>query len=220
MSEPTKHRTDAPRDGVGRTEGDDDFWDEEWQDGTWSEAPERRGRQDLLIALGVIAALVVVAAILVGTTRKGTAPGAAGSKPTVAPAAEGGFCDDWPAVLGGDGSSVSGAPGTYIWSDFHGIHLRANSPVPLTVTVTGNADYAVTHRGAGVTASAMSGTSLTFQLPAGDGTTGPDLNVPCATTGLRFEVLKDDLPVPPASIHIGGSGVATANPAPFLRTAG
>lgn len=222
MNRPTDH-ADRPRPAEQSAEGD--FWDDEWNDETWTDPPERSGRRDLVIVVGIVAAILVIGLVLVTTSKRPTDRGegtGTGAAPAEARAKKdkGGFCDDWPAALGGDGAGVSRAPGTSIWSDFGGIHLRANVDKPIRVTLTANAPYTVTRRGSGVTASADSGPALTFDLPAGHGETGPDLNVPCTATGLRLEVLQDGLPVPPEAIHVGGSSTAAANPASFLRTPG
>ena len=213
-------RRPAPRQRRREDWDDDDDWDE---DDDWDDRPGRGGggggRRDLTIVFAVIAAVLAIALVVVatkddgGSTDGATGGGGSGGQE------EGGFCGDWPAALGGAGKNVSTGAGVYIWSDFGGIHIRSNNTEAVTVKTVGNKEFTVTKPGDGVQASADKGSEITFQLPAGDGTSGPDLNVGCEVTSIGFEVQKGTAKVPPDAIKIGDSAVADANPAQFTRDA-
>ena len=201
---------------------DPDDWDDEddWDDRPGRGGGNGGGRRDLTIVFAVIAVVLAVALVVVATKDTGSNSDATGGTGGGNNKPKGDLCGNWPASLGGDGKNVSSGAGVYLWSDFDGIHVRSNNAEPVKVTVVGNKEFAVTKPGAGVQASADKGTEITFDLPAGAGTAGPDLNVPCATTSLGFEVAKAGASVPPQTIKVGGSAVADANPAQFTRDAG
>lgn len=199
-----------------------DDWDDDWDDeDDWDDRRPAGGRRDLTLVFGLIAAVLLVVLVVVITKKDsgssdgsttGATPGASGS--TTVPQ---GFCGDWPASFGGDGKNVAKAEGVYVWSDFDGIHVRANQAKAVEVKVTGNTDFKVKDAGDGTTASATSGKEITLSLPAGKGASGPDLDVPCETTSLGFEVTQGGARVPAASIKVGGDATAEANPVQFAR---
>jgi len=210
-AEEPKGRGRGPNDA-----GEDwDDWDDDWA----QRNPSGGGGTDTkLIAVIVIAVVAIIAVILF--TRKGD-----DDKDSAPPQQQpgnteqtdgGGFCGDWPAELGGSGQNV-GAEGVHVWSDFEGIHVRASGGEPTTVKVTGDASYKVKSPGTGVTASATEGAEVTFELPAGDGSAGPDLDVSCEVGSLTIEATRGGAPVAPEQIHVGDSAKAPENPATYER---
>ena len=196
----------------------DDDWDDDWDD---RRGGGGGGRRDLTVVFGIVIAALVIALVVVATRDNGNGSGDnAGGNGGGGGKDKGGFCGDWPAALGGQGKNVAKSAGTYVWSDFQGIHVRSNNTDPVTVKVVGNKEFAVTKPGAGVQASAEKGAEVSFEIPAGEGTSGPDLNVGCEVTSIGFEVTKAGTKVEPEAIKVGDSSVADANPAQFSRDAG
>ncbi len=211
--------------GPNAAKGDD--WDDDWDDDDWDDRGSGSGpggRKDLTIPLAILAAVLAIVLVVVLTQDSGSDSDDAGGNDTpagsTAPAGgegEGPLCGNWPAAFGGDGSNVASGEGVYVWSDFGGIHVRSNGADPVVVKIVASSTIKVASPGDGVETSAESGTEITATLPAGAGTAGPDLDVPCDTQTIGFEVTKGGAPVDAATIKVGGSGTAEANPASFTR---
>ena len=232
-------RDDAGRSG-GRRPVDDEDWDDEpvasraaaggrggagdddWDEDDWDDDDDgggRGGRRDLTLIIAIAAGVAIIALVVIltrpksdntATTEGGTTP--AGATTSTKP----NFCDDWPAIIGGDGKNVSKGEGVYIWSDFTGYHLRSNRTDVVVVKATSPGSFKVKDKG-NATASAAAGKSVTFTLPAGAGATGPDLDVNCESSAMTFEVTAGGNPVPAGEIKLGGSGKADANPVTLTR---
>lgn len=206
----------------GRPSDDDvDDWDDDWDEDDWDDDGRPGGGLDLRLVGAIVAAVVLVVLVVLFTRDDGES---STNAETTVPSGEtqptgdqGGFCGDWPAGFGGDGTSVAGIDGVHIWSDFGGIHLRSNLDEPVTVKLTGNSDFAVSAPGTTAELSAQEGKEITATFPPGDGSDGPDFDISCFVTNLDVEVTGPDGPIEPTLINIGGSSVATENPYTLVR---
>lgn len=219
--------------------------EDDWDDDDWDDDDGRGGggRRDLTLVIAIAGAVAVIALVVILTRPKDNNSSSSTTTPgATTTSARGGFCDGWPGALGGDGSNVSKGEGVYIWSGIvkgkdngkgssNGIHIRNNGTDPVEVKVDTayvanpakpstdtDPTFTVTNKGT-ATASAASGKEVTFTLPAGKGTDGPDLAVPCGATTMAFDVTAGGSAIPATQIKVGGSAKAEANPANFTRGA-
>lgn len=215
-----RSRRGADNGPNGPRKGADD-WDDDWDDDDddWNERRGPGNGPDVRLIGVIVVAVVLIAAVVLLTRKKDDDTKTTPDKQEQAGSTEPqkGFCGDWPASFGGDGKNVAAAPGLYVWSDFFGIHVRSNATEPIMVKITGNAEYKVKAAGDGVEASGDKGADLSFTLPAGKGTVGPDLDISCEVTTLSIEATKGATPLPPEEIMLGGSSKATTNPARVTR---
>ena len=203
-----------------RRRPNDDDWDDDWDD----DGRGGRARPDMTLILAIIGAVVVIAIVVIVTrpsnkSNNNAAPPTATAPGQTAgtPATTGPLCPNWPGKVGGNGAVATKSAGIYIWSDFHGFHIRANETSPTTVKVSAPSDMTVTALG-GATASSHTGKLITLTLPAATGTTGPDLNIDCTAATATFDVAASSGgALPASSIKVGDSATADNNPVVFTR---
>ena len=216
-----RDRSRRPSKNSGQASGNDDWDGDDWDDDDWDD--DGRGGSGLDLRLvGAIVAAVVIVVLVVLFTRDGDSDT---TKEEVAtPSGEvqpdddqGGFCGNWPASFGGDGSNATVTDGVHVWSDFGGIHVRSNLDEPVTVKLSGNSDFSVSSPGTAGELSAKEGKEITAEFEASDGSDGPDFDVSCYVTVLNVEVTGADGPLDASQINLGGSSVATENPYKLVR---
>ena len=214
-----RERGRRPSKNGGQGSGNDS-WDDDWEDDDWDDGG-RGGGLDLRLVGAIVAAVVLVVLVVLFTRDDGkdtkNDQAATPSGETKPAEDKGGFCGNWPAAFGGDGSNATVTDGVHVWSDFGGIHVRSNLDEPVTVKLSGNSDFSVTNAGTAAKLSAKKGKEITAEFAASDGSDGPDLDVSCFVTVLNVEVTGADGPLDANQINIGGSSVATENPYKLVR---
>jgi len=225
---------------------DDDDWDDE-DDWRPERGPARRDRA-LVVGIAAVI-LIVVLVVVMSNKNKNNASTVATTAPAGQPqggsgppaqTGSGGFCGNLPALIGGNGKvSDTGPAGVYIWNDFQGLHVRSKGTNIVTVKITGTApmrvktkaDGAAEHKlydasfKAWAAAEAQGGRAVAtgnvidITVPASPKAVGPNLDVSCAVTNLKFDVNSTAGAVAAKDIHIGDSGVAPGNPFSFDREA-
>ncbi|MEO6989844.1 MAG: hypothetical protein ABI239_14500 [Aquihabitans sp.] len=199
-----------------------DSWDDDWDDDDWEDDDRGGGGLDLRLVGAVVAAIVLVVLVVLFTRDDGDDDAKQGESATpngqTEPADDkGGFCGNWPADVGGDGSNATVVDGIHVWSDFGGIHLRSNMDQPVTVKLSGNSDFSVSEPGTGAKLSAQDGKAITVDFDPGDGSIGPDFDVSCNVTVLTIEASDAEGLLETTEINIGGSSLATENPYKLVR---
>ena len=224
---PSGEASPAPRDrgrrpskGSGQASANDG-WDDDWDDDDWDDDGRSGSGLDLRLVGAIVAAVVIVVLVVLFTregdsdTNKDEAKTPTGE--TQPGDDQGGFCGNWPASFGGDGSNATVTDGVHVWSDFGGIHVRSNLDEPVTVKLSGNSDFSVSAPGTAGKLSATEGKEISAEFAAGDGSDGPDFDVSCYVTVLNVEVTGADGPLDATQINLGGSSVATENPYKLVR---
>lgn len=214
---PSKARGAAPRPA-------DDDWDDEpasrsrrapaddWDDDDWDD-DDAGGRRNLSLILGIIAAVVVIALVVILTRPKDDKPGngdgnsAGKGTATTAPQSQ------WQGPVNEDAGGVEARlakeKGVFIWTDFDGWHVRNTTEADVAVTVA--ADMILEDK-------KEQGKSKTVTVKAGDGKSGLDIDLGFSEKA-TFTVKNGATAVAPAQIKLGGkTGEADANPVTFTKT--
>lgn len=197
---PSKARGAAPRPA------DDDWDDDDWDD------DDAGGRRNLSLILGIIAAVVVIALVVILTRPKDDKTVSDGNGPkdgtsTTAPESQ------WQGPVNEDAGGVEARlakeKGVFIWTDFDGWHVRNTTEADVAVTV--EADTILEDK-------KDQGKSKTATVTAGDGKSGFDIDLGFSEKA-TFTVKNGATAVAPAQIKLGGkTGEADANPVTFTKT--
>jgi hypothetical protein len=135
----------------------------------------------------------------------------------------------WPQPAKADPTTAdarTAAPGTYLWLDFYGWHLRVRSAGADQPAVSGSfvssEPIVVAHpwpRGAGDVV-VTNANRTDFELPQGTDLTGVDVNLGCVATSVTITLERDGAPLATDQITLGEAGHPTESPMTFTRGPG
>lgn len=202
----------APKKAKRSAPAADDDWDEDWDD------EDGRGpRRDMTLIYAVVAAAIVIVLAVVLTRPKDDSTNNNASNGSATTQVSAPKDLQWQGPVGeavGDVKKrIQAEKGIFIWTDFEGWHVRSNLSEPITVDVT--ADAILQKDAKGKTVGAPK-TEVSQTLPAGDGSTGLDLDLGFSGNA-SFKLTSGGNDVPANEIKLGGKGQADQNPVTFTK---